>query len=360
MGPPSAGDSLRIRVVELVWREARSVPPRGLRHGQGTHYPERSAGNGIRPGRVNPNGWDFTLPEIFREGIGMKVGYFGLNQGPFCEPENMVTLLRCLEGSGFESVWTGEHVVLMDPQEAPSPVPPETPFLDTVASLSFAAAHTDSLKLGSGIILLPQRNPVVLAKELAGIDVLSQGRLLFGIGVGYVPREFETMGVPYSERGARMSEHIEVIRTLWTEESPVFKGRFTSFSGIQSHPHPVQKPHPPILVGGMSSAAHLRAVAQGNGWYGFFQDLDATEAAIKGLKEAGDQVERSDSLGPLEISVTPPGPVDADTARRYEDLGVDRLILMRTIMDMGPRADHEARDAVLNFLEETARELKLN
>ena len=290
----------------------------------------------------------------------MKVGYFGLNLGAFCEPENMARLLRRLEHSGFESVWTGEHVVLMDPQEAPSPVPPETPFLDTVAALSFAAAHTEQLKLGSGIVLLPQRNPVVLAKELAGIDVLSGGRLLFGVGVGYVPREFETIGVPYAERGARMSEHIEVIRTLWTEQRPAFSGRFTSFSGIQSHPHPVQKPHPPILVGGMSGAAHRRAVVQGNGWYGFFQDLDATQAALHSLDEITREVDRPADLGPLEISITPPGPVDADTARRYEDLGVDRLILMRSIVDMGPKSDDGMRDSVLAFIEETASELKLS
>lgn len=290
----------------------------------------------------------------------MKVGYFGLNQGPFCEPGNLSRLVQCLEGAGFESVWTGEHVVLMDPQEAPSPVPPETPFLDTVAALSFAAAHTETLKLGSGIILLPQRNPVVLAKELAGVDVLSSGRLLFGVGVGYVPREFEAMGIPYAERGARMSEHIEVIRALWTEDRPVFEGRFTSFSGIQSHPHPVQQPHPPILVGGMSAAAHRRAVAQGNGWYGFFQDLEATREALAGLERAAGEVDRPESLGPLEITITPPGPIDADTARRYEDLGVHRLVLMRSILDMGPRADVEARDAVLAFLEGIAEELGLS
>ena len=125
--------------------------------------------------------------------------------------------------------------------------------------------------MGSGIILLPQRNPVVLAKELSGVDVLSGGRLLFGVGVGYVPREFETLGVPWKERGARMSEHIEVIRALWTQDKPEFKGRFTSFSGIQSHPHPVQKPHPPILVGGMSASAHRRAVAQEMSGTGFFK-----------------------------------------------------------------------------------------
>ena len=289
----------------------------------------------------------------------MKVGFFGLNQGPFCVPENMAKLVRSLEVCGFESAWTGEHVVLMDPHEAPSPVPPETPFLDTVASLSFAAAHTERIKLGSGIILLPQRNPVVLAKELAGVDVLSGGRLLFGIGVGYVPREFETLGIPYEERGARMTEHIEVIRTLWTQERPSFEGRFTSFSGIQSHPHPVQKPHPPILVGGMSTAAHRRAVTQGDGWYGFFQDLDATAAALQGLEAAAGEVERPESLGPLEISVTPPGPVDWDTARRYQDLGVDRLILMRSFEDMGPRMDAEALARVMDFVENTARELKL-
>lgn len=289
----------------------------------------------------------------------MKVGYFGLNQGPFSAPEAMASLVRGLEVCGFESAWTGEHVVLMDPREAPSPVPPETPFLDTIASLSFAAAHTERLKLGSGIILLPQRNPVVLAKELAGIDVLSSGRLLFGIGVGYVPREFEAIGVPYAERGARMSEHIEAIRTLWTQEHPTFEGRFTSFSGIQSHPHPVQKPHPPILVGGMSEAAHRRAVRQGNGWYGFFQDLDATRAALRGLETAATQLERPEALGRLEISVTPPGPVDWDTARRYEDLGVDRLILIRSFEDMGPRVDGDAQVRVMAFVESTARELKL-
>lgn len=289
----------------------------------------------------------------------MKVGFFGLNQGPFCAPENMAKLLALLEGSGFESVWTGEHVVLMDPHEAPSPVPPETPFLDTVAALSFAAARTERLLLGSGIILLPQRNPVVLAKELSAIDVLSGGRLLFGVGVGYVPREFEALGIPYSERGARMTEHIEVIRTLWTEPHPKFEGRFTSFAGIQSHPRPVQQPHPPIVVGGNSDAAFRRAVAQGNGWYGFFQDLAATAGALKALEQAAQEVERPAALGELEISITPPGPVDLDTARRYEDLGVERLVLLRSFEDMGPRMDEEARDRVLQFLEDTARELRL-
>ena len=245
---------------------------------------------------------------------------------------------------------------MIDPQQAPSPVPPHSPFLDTIATLAFIAAKTEKIKIGSGIILLAQRDPIVLAKELAGIDVLSKGRLLFGLGVGYVEGEFEALGIPYAERGPRVTEHIEVIRTLWTQDQPAFDGQFTSFSGIQSRPLPVQKPHPPILVGGMSPPALRRAVAQGNGWYGFFQDVDATAAQLRNLEETAKQVDRPTALGKLEISITPPGPVDADTARRFEDLGVDRLVVMRGFEDM---ANAGSQDAVIRFLEETARELSL-
>ena len=289
----------------------------------------------------------------------MKFGYFGLNMGPFCDAENMASLVRLVEEVGFESIWTGEHVVLIDPQAPPSPAPPETPFLDTIAALAFAAAHSRKLLLGSGIILLPQRNPVVLAKELAGVDVLSGGRLLFGAGVGYVPGEYETLGIPFAERGARMDEHIDVIRTLWTQEKPQFSGRFTNFSGIQSRPLPLQRPHPPIHVGGMSTAAHRRAIARGNGWYGFFQDLAATEAALASLEEAAKEIERPVELGDLEISITPPGAVDADTVKRFEDLGVHRLILMRGMGDMVGDGGGSARDDVLSFIRSTGRDFNL-
>jgi len=289
----------------------------------------------------------------------MHIGYFGLNIGVFNNPDSMTRLLETVEAAGYESIWTGEHVVLIDPQEPPSPVPPRAPFVDTIASLAFAAARTERIKIGSGIILLAQRDPIVLAKELAGIDLLSKGRLLFGVGVGYVPGEFEALGIPYEERGARTSEHIEVIRELWTSDAPRFDGQFTSFSGIQSRPRPVQQPHPPIHVGGGSPPAYRRAVAHGDGWYGFFQDLDATANALEGLEEAAKRVERPASLGRLEISVTPPGPVDADTARRYEDLGVDRLVLMRGFTDMAEVGGQDVEDTLIEFLEHTARELDL-
>jgi len=290
----------------------------------------------------------------------MKFGYFGLNVGTFDNPDAIARLVVAAEQLNFESIWTGEHVVLVDPQVAPSPVPPHSTFVDTVASLAFAAAKTTRIKLGTGIILIAQRDPIVLAKELAGIDVLSKGRLLVGVGVGYVKGEFDALGIPFEERGPRASEHIEVLRTLWTSEKPAFQGKFTKFAGIQSRPFPVQKPHPPIHVGGMSAPALRRAVSQANGWYGFFLDVDNTRKLVEGLRETAKRVERPAALGKLEISVTPPGPIDSDTAKRYEDLGVDRVVLMRGFGDMAGKREQSAEDAVIRFLEQTAKDHRLS
>lgn len=290
----------------------------------------------------------------------MKIGFFGLNMGAFTSREAILQLAKTAEESGYESLWTGEHVVVVDPQVAPSPIPPEAPIIDTVAALAFAAAVTEHIKLGSGIILLAQRNPVILAKELAGIDVLSEGRLLFGIGVGYVKQEFDVIGVPYEERGARVSEHIEAIRALWTEQTPNFKGEFTRIAGVQSNPRPIQKPHPPFVIGGMSPPAYRRAVSQGDGWYGFFQDVDAAALAMEGLREAAKRVERPASLPELEISITPPGAVDADMIKRYEDLGVSRLILMQGFTELAEQTGASALDRGLAFITETAERLKLS
>jgi len=283
----------------------------------------------------------------------MKIGYFGFNNGPLGQPDTMAALLQCAEAAGFESAWTGEHVVVIDPQEPPSPVAPEFPMLDTVASLAFAAGVTRTLRLGSGIILLAQRNPVVLAKELASIDVLSAGRLLFGVGVGYVKREFDVIGVPYEERGARVSEHIEAIRALWTQDRPEFDGRFTRITGVQAKPMPVQSPHPPIIIGGMSPSAYRRTIRHGDGWYGFNQTEEAAAESIAGLKQAALELGQAERFSELEISVTPRGPIDADRVKRFADLGVSRLILLPS---PAPGASTPL-DGVKQFIEHTAAEL---
>ena len=277
----------------------------------------------------------------------MKMGLFGIGSGPCGDPEVALAVAEAAEAAGFESLWTGEHVVLPDPQAPPSPAPPEFPMLHPSTVLAYLASATKRVLLGTGIVLLPQRNPVVLAKELGSLDVVSGGRLVFGLGVGYLEPEFRALGVPFEDRGARADEYIDAIKVLWTEEKPAFQGRYVSFADVQAHPLPVQKPHPPFVVGGMSAPAYRRAQARGNGWYGFALDVDGTAASMEGLRKAAAEVDRDPGLGRLEISVTPRFTPDADSLRRLEDLGVDRVVATMRGRD---------RDSLLQFVEKLAAE----
>lgn len=265
----------------------------------------------------------------------MKFGLFGINTGPCAAPEGAARVARAAEQAGFDSVWTGEHVVLPDPQQPPSPAPPQTPMLDPAVALSYLAAETERIKLATGIVILPQRNPLVLAKEMASVDVVSGGRLVLGVAAGYLHQEFAALGAPFHDRGSRTDESIDVIRALWTQPSPEYHGKHFSFGGIDAHPRPVQSPHPAIVIGGHSPAALRRAVRRGNGWYGFALDVETTGRLLDGLARARDQVERPADLGELEISVTPPPGVGLDDARRYAELGVDRLVLLGLARDVG-------------------------
>lgn len=259
----------------------------------------------------------------------MKLGLYGLNMGALSSPDVCLRAAQAAEAAGYESLWAGEHVVLPDPRTPESPLPPQHPTLDPVVALAHLAAGTSRIKLATGIIILPQRNPLVLAKELTTLDVLSRGRLTFGIGVGYLKPEFEAIGVPFNERGARTDEYLAAILALWTLEKPAFSGQFVRFAGIDAQPRPVQRPHPPIVVGGTTEAAFRRAATVGNGWYGFNMDVDTAARHIASLKAAVATANRPAALGPIEISITPPGrqPLDLATAERYRDLGVDRLIV---------------------------------
>jgi len=259
----------------------------------------------------------------------MEFGLFGINMNVCSNPDTAARVARAAEAAGFESVWTGEHVVLPDPQVPPSPLPPQSPLLDPAVALAFVAAHTKKVKLGTGIIILPQRNPLVLAKELASVDVVSGGRLIFGLGIGYLKPEFAALSIPFDHKGPRSMEYLEAMKAVWMQEKPSYQGRFVSFSGIQAKPQPVQKPHPPVVIGGHTAEAFRRAVQYGNGWYGFALDLDATAKCLAGLKEAAKAVNRSSSLGELEISITPGPGLDLDMAKRYAELGAHRLIPFR-------------------------------
>ena len=270
----------------------------------------------------------------------MKFGLFAINYGSCANPDTAVRVARHAEAAGFDSVWTGEHFVLPDPQPAGFSMPPTLPLLDTIVSLGFLAASTSTITLASGIIVLPYRNPVVLAKELASIDVVANGRLIVGVGAGYVAEEFGAIGVPMARRGERMDDYIDAMRALWSMHHPQHSGPFVSFSGVAAHPRPLQRPAPPIVVGGESRAALRRAITKGNGWYGFGTDPLLAGQCVETLRQMTGEYERPAELGELELTVTPVGPLDRGMVEHYEQLGVHRLVLLPQ-----PDADREHRHA---------------
>lgn len=255
--------------------------------------------------------------------MGLKLGLLGFHWGGSVDPETMARRARLAERTGVESLWVADHIVL--PSGGPGA---DDPRLEAIVAVTYLAAVTTRVRLGIGVIVLPQRQPVLLAKQLSSLDALCGGRLTVGIGVGWVEPELRALGAAPAERGARADEYLAAMRALWTDPSSSFEGRYVSFTDVTMRPPPVQRPHPPITVGGQSPAAFRRAVTAGNGWYGVYLDVAETAAALAELRAVAASQQRPPELGELEITITPPhGPVDLETARQYADLGVDRLVL---------------------------------
>ena len=253
------------------------------------------------------------------------IGLFAVNQNVTANREALARIGSLAEELGYDSLWVGEHVCVPDPRVPPSPLEPEDPILDGLVSLAFLAAHTERIGLATGIVILPQRNPVVLAKQLASLDVVSGGRLTFGMGVGYLEPEMTAIGVPMERRGTRALEYLGAMRALWEHEQPEFEGEFVSFSGVNAHPRPLQQPLP-VVMGGYSPAVHRRAVRHADGWYGFFLDQDAAAEQIAGLRRCLAEVGREPA--DFEITVTPRERIDAEAVAAYGRMGVNRLVLI--------------------------------
>jgi probable F420-dependent oxidoreductase len=265
----------------------------------------------------------------------MKVGLFAPLTNPHHTPEYLAALGSEAEARGFHSIWVGEHVLLFDRYRSAYPyaedgkiqIAAEAGLLEAFTALAFLAAGTRRIRLGTGICLVPQRNPVYTAKEAAAVDYLSRGRLDFGVGVGWLKEEFEALNVPFAGRGPRCREYLEVIRRLWCEPVSEFQGKYYALPACRQYPKPVQKPHPPIFFGGESEAALSRVADLGQGWYGFNLTPDRAAERIGRLRAL--LAERGRSPGEVEIAVgSYLHPVDAGAVAAYRAAGVDQLVLL--------------------------------
>jgi probable F420-dependent oxidoreductase len=255
----------------------------------------------------------------------MKIGLYALHRGVNIEPTKLRDRAIRAEEVGFDSLWVGDHIAL--PRDSPDPA--TEPRLEALVTLSYLAATTTTIRLGVGVLVLPQRHPVLLAKQLSSIDVLSGGRLIIGGGIGYVEAELAAFGITLAERAQRMDERLAVMRALWRHDER-FHGPTIRYDGVVQYPAPRQQPAPPIILGGHAPAALKRAAETGDGWFGWDLTPDQTRRYVDQLTELRRGLGRAGE--PFEITVVPHDPHAPDIIDAYAEVGVDRLVLVPPTM----------------------------
>jgi len=259
----------------------------------------------------------------------MKIGIAGANIAAFAERGHAVALARTAEAAGIESLWTYEHIVVPGDYRSAYPYSssgrmPDARFADALDWIAFLSAVTEYIAFGTGMLILPEHNPVELAKRAATIDRLSGGRLLLGVGVGWLKEEIESLGVPWEHRGPRTDEYIQVVRRLWTAEEATFTGRFVQFRRTSCFPKPLQVPGIPVIVGGHTDAAAARAGRIGDGFYPAVAP-DRLAELLRIVRRSAQEAGRDPAR--IEITAGAGQDRDADTVKRYQDLGVTRVMV---------------------------------
>ncbi len=281
--------------------------------------------------------------------LTMRIDLWVPTANPFSTPEVLAAVGAGAEERGAGCIWVGEHVVLFDEYESSYPYaedgkvpsPPGSGLLEPLNTLSFLAAHTTTVRLGTAMVLLPQRNPVYTAKEVATLDWLSNGRVDLGIGVGWLEEEFDAVNVPWPRRGARTDEYLQVLRTLWRDDPSSFEGEFYSLNPCSMFPKPIQQPQPPIHIGGESDAALRRTARFAQGWHTFNRTPDGLATPMARLNELLSAEGRKRSE--VRVTVCPYfKPLDADIAERYAEAGADAvsaLIVPLSVDDVRSQLD---------------------
>lgn len=294
----------------------------------------------------------------------MKYGAFLPHIGPLARGDvvtNIRMTAQTAEALGFDSVWAADHIVI--PQQISSrypytatgafPMDPTEPLLEPLSVLSFVAACTTKVRLGTAVLVLPHRNAVVTAKTVATIDVLSHGRVILGVGVGWMEEEFNALNASFAQRGPLSDEAVAVMKELWTSEHPHFEGKFHRFPEVACEPRPVQKPHPPIWIGGHTGPALRRIVEYGDGWAAVVFNPQEFAERLDKLKEKAAKAGRD--LSKITLCVSPRGKrpeAMLEDIPRYQELGATYLYLAffnfaRSYTEMANMMEQFARDVKL-------------
>jgi probable F420-dependent oxidoreductase len=285
----------------------------------------------------------------------MKIGLFAVGIANFAQPEMIAAAASHAERLGFATIWAPEHLLFLESFSSQYPyargeklpVPTTIPLLNPFIALTYAAARTSKIRLATGVCLVPEYNPLLLAKICASLDYLSHGRLALGIGIGWLREEFDALGIPWERRAKRTREHVEAMRAVWGEKRD-YSGEFVNFKGALSYPTPARGAALPILVGGQSEAALKRAAVYGDGWCGFNLTPDETAEAIAKMRRL--RTEHGRDKTPFEFLVSPTNANTPDDLKRYRDVGVDELYLT-PVFQHAPASEAD----VVKMLEESSR-----
>jgi probable F420-dependent oxidoreductase len=253
----------------------------------------------------------------------MRYGFVVPNNFGIADPNEVIRLGVRAEALGFDSVWVNHHVLNVGYVRERLG---ERPYHDALVTLTWLAAQTSRVSLGTSVLVMPYLHPMVLAKELATLDHLSGGRLVVGVGVGSLPEENAALGAPYASRGAYCNEFLEVLRLLWTEDRATFSGEFFAFDDLISSPKPLQTPHPPIVVGGNRPPALRRAARLGDGWHPMNVSPDGARRRLETVRADAALAGRDHVSDRVQVRLDMQR-VTAESARDYADAGVSELVM---------------------------------
>lgn len=261
----------------------------------------------------------------------MKIGLIPVNIG-VQSAEQMIGMAQLAENLGYESVWTFEHVIVPEDYKSKYPydasgkmgAAPDTNLIDPLIALTAIAAQTKTLRLGTGVNILSQANPLYVAKQTASLDMISGGRFMLGVGIGWLQEEFSALGVPFEKRGARFDDYVAAIRKVWSGETVEHSSKFINWTGFKSYPLPIQNPMP-VIMGGIKGKIHQRIATLGNGWFAPTSDTAELKIHLDKIRAECDKIGRD--FSEIEITCMWPGQGGKEAVAKMEAAGCHRLVV---------------------------------